>query len=363
VKIIEQPPMVGAHAPFALVHCPDQDLVILTRYVITTPSIGLIHSSIQHKDHLRSTLGNRLQPKPKLEQEKLVDFEPTTTASLLPVTYTTKPANQATIHHAASGSSERLVTEREAAILFDPPLSSTKREQFLARGMGLENKCILVFPRGSRFWPSDIHLLRSATHPSWRFYNLDGISSSDVSVLVAHRPPAGDEDRWRMSAQQLETMSDEDILRELMLVLHQLFTPDHIELTRRDIDQLRSLYPDEPAIKSLPRSKHHLMETKTAQVRNDPEAELTTCPGSDTVAQLDDSEDIHAAQHNAFRRALAHPKWDVDWRSDEQQTPGRVDDDMMDTSWQGKRVVPPLHMEVTRWSRDPYSLGAYSFSE
>jgi hypothetical protein len=111
VKIIEQCATDSNSAPFALVHCPDQRVVVLARTVVCTASVGLMQSSIAHQSNLQQRYGGRLQ-----------------SALASPIKLSSnKPQQPPSV-------------EEQAAILFHPPLSAPKCKAFKKLGMGLENK-------------------------------------------------------------------------------------------------------------------------------------------------------------------------------------------------------------------------------
>ena len=115
VKIIEQAtdPKTGLH--YAIVCCPQQRELYVTRFVVCTASIGIMHNSIKFQKQLARDYTHLLrgaspgQPIPPYQTE-LVASHPADPSQL------------------------------EAAILFHPPLSRRKVEAFERVGMGLENK-------------------------------------------------------------------------------------------------------------------------------------------------------------------------------------------------------------------------------
>lgn len=196
----------------------------------------------------------------------------------------------------------------------------------------------MFFARESRFWPSHVHLLRSSRHPSWRFYNLDGIArDSHLSVLIAHRPPDDPNGEppqaWTLAAQQVERMTNDEMMQAAMEPLFDMFGTDAPEARQ----QRDKLWAKGNQLEDEQSHRYDVDELDSS--------EMPLSPGTD-----DERENI------AARRQPAHAK-----KSSERTKREKAAILPTDQEWLHRPVVMPLHVEVTRWGQDAFALGAYSY--
>ncbi len=176
---------------------------------------------------------------------------------------------------------------------------------------------ILKWAPGSRFWPRHVQLLRSIGSPHVRFYNLGAIQRRlDVDILVAHFPPPHGRD--------LELLSLAEVQARCMEVLHDMF--DRAPSAPSSPRWFTDVYDDEP---------------ESATIR---------------LEQMSDEEEeaFHSRGAEHERQLVARKREQKNGGS-EWIVEGREDD-----KWQRKPVVPPHSIAVTKWSEDPFALGAYS---
>ena len=149
---------------YAIVCCPQQRELYVSRFVVCTASVGIMHNSLRFNGHLAARHGHMLQQRQPYQQPPYK-----TALGITPAREGTESAeseeswlNEASSAAGAAAShhftlltpaaqtdrtkhldvdpSSPLVHQLEAAILFHPPLSQHKVEAFERVGMGLENK-------------------------------------------------------------------------------------------------------------------------------------------------------------------------------------------------------------------------------
>lgn len=322
VSVIEQPnwkDRADDRLPLVLCYVPARQEVYVSHFVVSTASIGIMQASIQHNVELATKQASRLLKPAELQQ----------TPYKLPTHAASAAAGEGSSSFALS--SDWSDKQLEAALVFVPPLSDDKVEAFSRMGMGCENKVILQFAPGARFWPRALHVLRGTGDKQWRFYSLGGIRGDDCNVLIAHQPPP--------KSREMESRDDEEILAEVMAMLREMFSDEAQQRNAQDDDE--DIDADAPR-RYLPRS---------ALVNNSQEWTLYDDPGdaSDEMPSSDDDGDATLSrrreQHRGERDTFRHQ------------------DQIDDGEWRSKPVVAPIKLYVTRWAQDPYALGAYSFGQ
>lgn len=207
---------------------------------------------------------------------------------------------------------------------------------------------ILEFPPGSRFWPRDVHLLRSVHHPQWRFFNLEGLRRTNCDILVAHVAPP--------YATKLESLSDAEVTVQAMEVLHTMFDRAHMPNDRKAPPAPLLIQPDtkksSTAASSSPRQDSDVEEEEnepTAIANEEKDA------ASDALS-LSESSDEDAENRKLCRSIRA---MQLEQKHAEDCAQRQPDDDR----WCTRMVCEPGQVIVTRWGQDPFAQGAYSFSQ
>lgn len=205
---------------------------------------------------------------------------------------------------------------------------------------------ILEFPPGSRFWPRDVHLLRSVHHPQWRFLNLEGLRRSSCDILVAHVAPP--------YAVKIESMSDDEVKQQVMEVLRTMFDQAHTPNNRKATPAPLLIQPDDKQ-GSTPASSSSRQDFELEDEEKEPAHEEKDAASDALEPLLSDSSDEDADNRKlsrSFRQMQLEHKHEED----------RAERPPDNNRWRTRKVCEPLKVIVTRWGRDPFAQGAYCFS-
>lgn len=323
VTVIEQPnwtERADGALPLVVCYVPDRQEVYVSHFVVSTASVGIMQASIQRNVELAAKGANQLGKVAELWQRSY----------RLP-TDRTSAASGGSSSTSSASPREWSENQLKAALVFVPPLSDLKVEAFSRMGMGCENKVIMQFAPGDRFWPRSLHVLRGTGDKQWRFYSLGGIRGDDCNVLVAHQPPP--------RSVEMESQSDQKILSEVMDMLREMFGDGQQQRNVQDDDNDRGTGTPR---RYLPRSA--LVNGSyewTLYDDSDDASDKVQSSSDDDDPSLSHRRQQHKAERGGFR--------------DQEQ----IDDGV----WKSKPVVPPIKFHVTHWSQDPYALGAYSFGQ
>lgn len=171
---------------------------------------------------------------------------------------------------------------------------------------------LLEFPPGSRFWPRDVHLLRSVTYPHWRFYNMDAIRGEACDILVAHLPPP--------HSLQLESMPLREVQDQLMVVLRDALSTDRNGGPKR----AAPAQPRPRGVVDVP-SEGYVSEELQCQDSSDEDDHVLQQRREERQKQFAARREERA--HARANSAAARP----------------------DKSWQSRAVVLPIRMHITKW--------------
>jgi hypothetical protein len=287
-------------APCAMIFCPEQQEVYVAHFVVCTASLGILQNSVRYCPQL-SAQHHELLARLGLEAQ----------ASYAAVSQRGPPTPPQ-------------AHQLQASMLFYPPLSDPLAEAIESLGMGCENKAILVFPPGSRFWPRHVHQLRSAVSDEAarvRFYNLGGIRDDDCSILICHLSPPLDQKLGRCNAAQAQ-----DLVMSLLV---------------------------------------NMLDTATEGAERDGLA----CPSSDDECPRAVEDNWSADDFASTSDEELEERWRV--ARDRRRRRGGAKKEKEEAKhashkndkWRTRPVVKPSFVLHTQWRSDPFAQGAYSFSE
>lgn len=209
------------------------------------------------------------------------------------------------------------------------------------------NQVILEFPSGSRFWPRDVHLLRSVHHPQWRFLNLEGLRRSNCDMLVAHMAPP--------YAEKIESMADEEVKQQVMEVLRTMFDQAHTPNNRKAPPAPPLIQPDAKK-GSTPASSSLQLDAELNGKEKEPAVHEDKGAASDVLEPLLSDSSDEDADNRKLSRSFRQMQLEHKREEDRAQRPPD------NNRWRMRKVCEPLKVIVTRWGRDPFAQGAYCFS-
>lgn len=230
----------------------------------------------------------------------------------------------------------------DSHITFTPPLSEEKQEAIASMGMGIHNKIILRFNEDDVFWPPLIPQL-NCLDPRFQFFNLHSYGKTGVLLVHVFAESGFSKDYWGLC--------DEAVVAEVLMVLGGMFC------TLSD-DEREKLEMEEGDEGSIP-SRHALARARTAKLMGicsgcrkpldgeimckhcslDPETPIITPKHDDGGMEKSMLDRELNPPQNEGGDVLVEPKWKVSW----------------DT------LPAPAEFLVTRWDKDPYCLGSYSY--
>ena len=283
--------------PCTMIFCPEQQEVYVAHFMVCTASLGILQNSVRYCAQLSAQ-----------HHELLTCLGLEAQGSYAAVSQReSSPPPQA--------------HQLQASMLFYPPLSDPLAEAIESLGMGCENKAILVFPPGSRFWPRHVHQLRSVVSDEEarvRFYNLGGIRDDDCSILICHLSPPLDQKLERCNAAQAQ-----DLVMQLLVNM--------LDTAIKGAERDGPAYPS-----SDDESPRTVEDTWSA----------------DDFPSTSDEELEERWRKARQRRRRRGAKKDEEAKLAEHK----------DHKWRKRPVVKPSFVLHTQWRSDPFAQGAYSFS-
>ena len=167
-------------------------------------------------------------------------------------------------------------------------------------------------------------------------------------MLVAHAVPP--------YAEKIETMADDEVKQQVMEVLHTMFDQVHTPNNQKAPPAPQLIQPDAKK-GSTPASSSSQQDLEWEDEEKEPAANEEKGAASDVLEPLLSDLSDEDADNRKLSRCFRQLQLD---HMHEEERAVRPPDN--NNRWRTRKVCEPQKMIVTRWGRDPFAQGAYSFS-